>query len=241
MKRTMSATELVQLVDDYNRPTAAIPRALMRAHKLLHRATYILVVNKNGELCVQHRSANKDYCPGMLDLAAGGVVNAGEAYLPSAQRELKEELDIQTPLTELGEFYTGGPDGGRAFGRAWLCQWDGAVTAQAEEISAIEWLKPEIILQERQAQSTPDSLLALRLWLDKPTVPRCVPGAIFADGLQQWTLVEPAPTRLLDDVLWIVAGRDGRKQLLTENFLRSFVPDGKRLKPRFRLLSGDMA
>lgn len=237
----MSATELVQLVDDYNRPVAAMPRALMRAHKLLHRATYILVVNSQNKLCIQHRSLTKDYCPGMLDLAAGGVVNAGEAYLPSAQRELQEELGITASLIELGEFYTGGPDGGRAFGRAWLCHWDGPVTPQAEEISAIEWLSAEAILADRQAQSTPDSLLALRLWLDKPTAPRCVPGAMFADGLQQWTLIEPAPTTLLDDVLWIVAGRDGRKQVLTENFLRSFVPDGKRLKPRFRVLSGDMA
>ena len=241
MTKIMSATELVQLVDDYNRPTAAIPRVLMRAHKLLHRATYILVVNNNGELCVQHRSANKDYCPGMLDLAAGGVVNTGEAYLPSAQRELQEELGIQAALTELGEFYTGGPDGGRAFGRAWLCHWSGPITAQAEEISAIEWLKPETILQQRLSEATPDSLLALRLWLDQPAAPRCSSGAIFADGLQQWTLIEQAPTRLLDDVLWLVSGRDGRKQLLTENFLRSFVPDGKRLKPRFRVLSGDMA
>ena len=237
----MSASELVQLVDDYNRPTAAITRALMRAHKLLHRATYILVVNGKNELCVQHRSPNKDYCPGMLDLAAGGVVNEGEPYLLSAKRELQEELGISAPLIELGEFYTGGPDGGRAFGRAWLCQWDGAVTPQAEEISAIEWLNPEMILAERQAQATPDSLLALRLWLDKPQPPRCAPGAMFADGSQQWTLIEPAPTRLFGDVLWVVAGRDGRKQLLTENFLRSFVPDGKRLKPRFRVLSGDMA
>lgn len=237
----MSASELVQLVDEYNRPSAAVPRALMRAHKLLHRATYILVVNNHGELCVQHRSDNKDYCPGMLDLAAGGVVNEAEPYLQSAQRELQEELAITAPLTELGEFYTGGPDGGRAFGRAWLCQWDGPITAQAEEISAIEWLTPETILQQRQADATPDSLLALRLWLDRPQAPRCAAGAMFADGLQQWTLIEPAPTRLLDDTLWIVAGRDGRKQLLTENFLRSFVPDGKRLKPRFRVLSGDMA
>lgn len=237
----MSASELVQLVDDYNRPIAAVPRALMRAHKLLHRATYILVVNGKGELCVQHRSQTKDYCPGMLDLAAGGVVTAGEPYLPSAQRELLEELGINAPLIELGEFYTAGPDGGRAFGRAWLCHWQGPVTPQPEEIDRIEWLTPETILQSRQAESTPDSLLALRLWLDKPIAPQCEPGAMFADGLQQWTLLEPAPTRLLDDVLWLCAGRDGRKQLLTENFLRSFVADGKRLKPRFRVLSGDMA
>lgn len=237
----MSASELVQLVDDYNRPTATIPRQLMRAHRLLHRATYILVVNSKGELCVQHRSANKDYCPGMLDLAAGGVVNEAEPYLLSAQRELQEELAITAPLIELGEFYTAGPDGGRAFGRAWLCKWDGPVTPQQEEMDAVEWLRPETILQTRQQDATPDSLLAMRLWLDTPLAPSCSAGAIFADGLQQWRLIELAPTTLLDDRLWIVAGRDGRKQLLTENFLRSFVADGSRVRARFRLLSGDMA
>lgn len=237
----MSATELVQLVDDYNRPIATVPRHVMRAHKLLHRATYILVVNSKGELCVQHRSKTKDYCPGMLDLAAGGVVTAGEPYLLSAQRELQEELGIQAPLTELGEFYTGGDDGGRAYGRAWLCQWDGPIKPQAEEIDAIEWLTPDAILSARKKDATPDSLLALRLWLEKPKAPVCASGALIADGQQQWQLLEPAPTRLLDDALWLVAGRDGRKQLLTENFLRSFVYDGLFLRSRFRALSGDMA
>ncbi|NQD36125.1 NUDIX hydrolase YfcD [Permianibacter sp. IMCC34836] len=237
----MSATELVQLVDDCNRPIATVPRHVMRTHKLLHRATYIIVVNKNGELCVQHRSKNKDYCPGMLDLAAGGVVTAGEPYLLSARRELQEELGIDAPLTELGEFYTGGDDGGRAYGRAWLCQWDGPITAQAEEIDAIEWLTPADILSHRKMQATPDSLLALRLWLEKPRAPVCAAGAVLADGQQQWQLLELAPSRLLDDTLWLVAGRDGRKQLLTENFLRSFISDGLFVRPRFRSLSGDMA
>jgi 8-oxo-dGTP pyrophosphatase MutT (NUDIX family) len=237
----MSASELVQLVDDYNRPNATLPRHLMRAHKLLHRATYVLVINARGELCVQHRAKTKDYCPGMLDLAAGGVVTVGESYLHSAQRELQEELGIQAPLTELGEFYTGGEDGGRAFGRAWLCHWDGPITPQQEEIDAIEWLSPETILQSRQSEVTPDSLRALRIWLDKPPAPICKPGAVFADSQQQWRLIELASTRLLDDALWIVAGRDGRKQLLTENFLCSFIADGPRMRPRYRLLSGDMA
>lgn len=237
----MSASELVQLVDDYNRPIAAVPRAVMRAHKLLHRATYILVVNSRGELCVQHRAKTKDYCPGMLDLAAGGVVTVGEPFLLSATRELSEELGISAPLTALGDFYTSGPDGGRAFGRVWLCQWDGAVTPQLEEIDAIEWLTPAQILAERQQQATPDSLLALRIWLDKPAAPMCTAAAIFADGINQWRLIEPAATRVLDDVMWIVAGRDGKTQLLGENYLRSFVADGSRVRARFRLLSGDVA
>jgi len=231
----MSATELVQLVDDCNRPIAALPRHLMRSHKLLHRATYILVLNDRGELCVQHRAKTKDYCPGMLDLAAGGVVTVGESYRFSAMRELKEELGIEAPLTELGEFYTCGEDGGRAFGRLYLCHWNGNIRPQAEEIDAIEWLTPTEILATRIKSTTADSLLALRLWLQQPAPPPCLPGTTLLSPEQEWQLLAEAGTTLLDDPLWLVAGRDGKRHVLTEPFLRSFVADGDRVRPRFRL------
>ena len=37
---------------------------------------------------------NKDYCPGYFDLAAGGMVCAGEDEDKNAEREVHEELGI---------------------------------------------------------------------------------------------------------------------------------------------------
>ncbi len=39
----------------------------------------------------------KDYCPGYIDLASGGVVGINEDEDTSARRELTEELGIEAP------------------------------------------------------------------------------------------------------------------------------------------------
>ena len=74
-----SADEVVIIVDEENNEVGAVPRREMRAGRLLHRATYILVFNSRGELYVQKRTQKKDVFPGYYDVAAGGVVLAGES------------------------------------------------------------------------------------------------------------------------------------------------------------------
>ena len=81
--------EIVQVVDEDNRETGAVTRREMRARGLVHRASYILVFNSRGELFVQKRTVSKDIYPGYLDVAAGGVVLAGESYEEAARRELE--------------------------------------------------------------------------------------------------------------------------------------------------------
>ncbi len=48
----------------------------------------------DGRLLVHRRADDKDVYPGWWDLAAGGVVGAGEAYGAAARRELAEELGV---------------------------------------------------------------------------------------------------------------------------------------------------
>ena len=48
---------------------------------LPHRSTYVLVFNSQGDLYVQKRTLTKDVFPGYFDVAAGGVVLAGETYV----------------------------------------------------------------------------------------------------------------------------------------------------------------
>ena len=108
---TLNATENVFTVDQDNNPTEfGHPRNQMRLHKMWHRATYIVIrhdYNNNTEegqtnneeeddefLLVQRRTKIKDYCPGKLDPAPGGVVGFGESYLLNATREMMEEMNI---------------------------------------------------------------------------------------------------------------------------------------------------
>ncbi len=94
--------EIVQIVDRDNRITGEAPRAQMRAAGLIHRACYILVFDARERLFIQKRTETKDIYPGYWDVAAGGVVLAGESYEESAARELEEELGVaDAPLTPL--------------------------------------------------------------------------------------------------------------------------------------------
>lgn len=71
-----------------------VTRARMRAENLRHRSVAIIVQSSDGRLLVHRRADDKDVFPGWWDLAAGGVVAAGEDSDDAAERELAEELGI---------------------------------------------------------------------------------------------------------------------------------------------------
>jgi isopentenyldiphosphate isomerase len=89
-----AAHELVDVVDEHDRVVDVVPRARMRAERLLHRSVFIAVVHPDGRLLVHQRSPLKDIWPSWWDLAVGGVVGAGETYDDAARRELSEEVGI---------------------------------------------------------------------------------------------------------------------------------------------------
>jgi len=89
-----SADEQVEHVDEYGDVVAIVTRARMRAENLRHRSVAIIVQSSDGRLLVHRRADDKDLFPGWWDLAAGGVVAAGEASDDAAVRELAEELGI---------------------------------------------------------------------------------------------------------------------------------------------------
>nr|WP_320010040.1 NUDIX domain-containing protein [uncultured Desulfobulbus sp.] len=128
------AEEIVAIVDRDNTVIGAVTRRIMRQQKLIHRASYILVFNTEGELFIQKRSLSKDIFPGYWDLAAGGVVLADESYEESAKRELKEELGISgvklRPLFD--QFYEDADNA--VWGRIFACTSNGPFVLQEEEI-----------------------------------------------------------------------------------------------------------
>lgn len=157
------ADESIQLVDARNRPCGSASRATMRRFRYWHRATYIVVRNRRGELCVQRRTLTKEVFPGGLDLAAGGVVGAGEAVHRAARRELAEELGIEgVPLRHALDFtYVG--EGNHIFGSAYRVDYEGPLRLQAEEVAGVFWLPPAEALALEGA--TPDTRQAVAAML----------------------------------------------------------------------------
>ena len=132
---TNPADELVEIVDRENNSLGAVTRAIMRQQNLIHRASYILVFNRKGELFIQKRTMTKDIYPGYWDMAAGGVVLAGESYMDSALRELQEELGVTgVRLRHLFDQYFE-DDHNRVWGRIYTCASEGPFTLQMEEVA----------------------------------------------------------------------------------------------------------
>ena len=128
------AEEIVQIVDENNQEIAAVTRELMREQSLIHRACYVLVFNKAEELFIQRRTLTKDIYPGHWDVAAGGVVLAGESYEDSARRELSEELGIKARSLDhcFDHYYE--DENNRVWGRIYCCTHEGPFALQSDEV-----------------------------------------------------------------------------------------------------------
>lgn len=160
-----SAEEMVEIVDQDNRPQEGCTRAQMRAAGLTHRATYVLVMNQENQIFVQKRTTTKDIYPGYWDLAAGGVVLAEEGYEEAAARELQEELGIDGELTFLFDHYYG-DQGNKVWGRVFLCRHQGPFLLQESEIEYGCFMGVDEVQRLAQQEAvTPDGIEILEKFL----------------------------------------------------------------------------
>jgi len=161
------AHELVDVVDSRDQVIATVTRAEMRARRLPHRTVSIAVMGSDGRLLVHRRASNKDVWPGLWDIAAGGVVSAGEGYDEAARRELAEELGIaDATLTPIG----GGrfsDDDVSLVARCYLAVHDGPFVFADGEITETRWVTrtdlAQLMLAERFVPDNVALLLPL-LW-----------------------------------------------------------------------------
>ena len=162
----MRQEEWVDWVDEHNQVLMAVPRSRMRHERLCHRATYIFIEDDQGRLYVQRRTQSKDYCPGMLEACCGGVVQSGEAYGPSAYRELDAEMWLRdVELAAWGTFHCQTPDN-QVWGALYSCRYEGPLTLQASEVESVVRMTPQAI-REAASEFMPDSLVAFEQWLSR--------------------------------------------------------------------------
>lgn len=86
----MSGTPIGQIID----------RETAHREGILHRTTHLWILRHRKtdgitEVLLQKRSSNKDSFPGCYDISSAGHIPAGVGWLPSALRELEEELGIK--------------------------------------------------------------------------------------------------------------------------------------------------
>ncbi|MBF7731064.1 NUDIX hydrolase [Pseudomonas sp. N040] len=164
--RAASDAELIAWVDEADQLLGSLPRAELRERGLIGRGSFVLLFNSAGALCVHQRTLSKAVYPGYWDVAAGGMLLAGESYAESARRELQEELGIAgVELREHGRFFFAHPDN-RLWCGVFSVVCDAPLRLQPEEVLQAHFMPIASVLAESATQPyCPDSLLALKRYL----------------------------------------------------------------------------
>ncbi len=99
--------EYLDIVDELGMPTGkTVSRRIAHRDGILHRTAHVWVVrpsdkDKEYDILLQKRSMEKESFPGLYDTSSAGHIPAGEEPVPSALRELQEELGIRADAEQL--------------------------------------------------------------------------------------------------------------------------------------------
>ena len=179
--------EYFDIVDETGRPTGrVVSREEAHLLGLCHRTSHIWVLrwkNVRWQVLLQKRSEEKDSFPGCWDCSSAGHIPAGSDFVPSALRELQEELGVTASTKDL--LFCGRRHSryaGRFHGKAFL---DDEVTnvyalfldraaedfvIQKEELSCVRWFDLEDTLRAIPAGSIPHCVYPQELKLVQETI-----------------------------------------------------------------------
>lgn len=156
--------EQFDIVDDQGEPTGDII-SRSEAHRLgiQHRTAHVWILRQTEgtlQILLQKRANHKDSFPGCYDISSAGHIPAGTDYIPSALRELEEELGVVAKATDLHYCGTrrftfkdtvhGLPFHDRQVTQVfllWLDQPAESFIVQEEEISHVKWFDWEACRQ----------------------------------------------------------------------------------------------
>ena len=178
---------LLDLVDENGNPTGEIAER-ERCHRegLRHRTCHLwLLRRRNGrtELLLQKRSAEKDSNPGCFDISSAGHIPARVDWIPSALRELKEELGLTAQPEQLiycgvrkivsDGVYHGKPFHDRQVSRVyalWMDVEPEQLTLQRSEVESVRWIEYDACIEAVRQNAFPHCISLEELELLRPCI-----------------------------------------------------------------------
>lgn len=149
--------EILDIVDESGELTGrTVERAEAHASGVLHRTSHVWVARRRKgrvELLLQLRSSGKESYPSCYDVSSAGHIPAGDGFVESALRELREELGLDAAPDELipcgvRRIRRSGVFGGRPFldnqvSGVYVLWRDVAaedITFQRSELDGVRWM-----------------------------------------------------------------------------------------------------
>ena len=128
----------VILVNEKDEPTGAIEKIKAHEEGLLHRAFSVFIFNSKGEMLLQQRAMKKYHSGGLWTNACCSHPQPGEETNIAAQRRIKEEIGLITPLEKVFDFiYKAEFDNGLTeyeFDHVFVGEYEGEINFNKNEI-----------------------------------------------------------------------------------------------------------
>ena len=179
-------SELLDIVDEEGLPTGkTVDRETAHRDGIRHRTSHVWLVRLGpfGEMqvLVQKRAADKDAFPGCWDISSAGHIPAGDDWVASALRELKEELGLEArpeDLVYLGKrsvkhdgVFHGKPFHNRQISAVFVLRCDKRAAEfkiQESEIESVEWTDLDDCIEAVRKNALPNCISLSELkWIRK--------------------------------------------------------------------------
>lgn len=161
--------EYLDVIDEHGNYTGEVmERDKIHELNILHYEIGVFVINKNKEVLLQKRSANKKINPNKWGLCAGHV-DSGEDIDTAAIRELNEEIGLNVSLNELNileKMEVKKQESNSHITRYYYvyCN-DESFKIQKEELSEVKWFKIDDIIDRINNNDDTLTLKSDRLYL----------------------------------------------------------------------------
>ena len=179
--------EMLDIVDENGVPTGrSVPRTVAHAEGLRHRTSHVWIVRRRAgrvQVLLQMRCAAKDSFPGCYDISSAGHIPAGDEFVGSALRELKEELGVTASAVDLHEcglrrFHFEKTFHGKLFRDnqvskvfcLWLDREAEDFTVQRSEIDYVKWFDLDEALRAVEQGTIPNCIMPEELGMVKQFV-----------------------------------------------------------------------
>ena len=144
--------EKVVLVTENDEVLGLMEKQQAHINGLLHRAFSVFLFNSKGEMLLQKRAAEKYHSPNQWTNACCSHPRANETYEEAAKRRLKEELGIDTEISEKFSFIYKADVGGNLWehelDHVFIGNYEGDFQLNLEEVAEVRYISMENLDQE---------------------------------------------------------------------------------------------